>query len=53
MLLRTIAFHATPAGQTVLQALAFLAANDTRRRFEYGSAPLEGIATRLAATHRR
>jgi TnpA family transposase len=44
MLLRTIAFHATPAGQTVLQALAFLAANDTRRRFEYGSAPLEGIA---------
>lgn len=43
LLLRTIAFQAIPAGQAVLRALDFLAANPSRRRLDYGRAPLEGI----------
>lgn len=42
-LLRTIKFHAIPAGQAVLQALAFLADHDTRHRLEADRAPLEGM----------
>jgi Domain of unknown function (DUF4158) len=43
VLLRTIAFQATPVGQTVLHVLVCLATHDARRQLDAGSASLEGI----------